>query len=328
RFGLHGKSFIPLVLGFGCTVPAVLATRSIESEKDRTTTIMVLPFMSCGARLPIYSLFIPAFFLPQHRAFTLWGIYIIGVLVAMLAARLMKDTLFKGDGEVYLLELPPYRMPTVKSMLIHVWERSKMYLSKAGTVILLASVILFLANTFPQKQAFARDYAAEKTALQQQGDLDELARAAGLRQLELEQQAEAMAYTVTGRVGRALAPLFRPLGFDWKVSTSLIGAAAAKELFVSQLGILYSVEDSSEESLPLRQHLQRNYNPLQAFSIMLFCLLTMPCVATVAVVRRELHSWGMAIAQSAGMFLVAYILTFIVYQTGMLLKIGQVLPLL
>ena len=326
RFGLHGKSFIPLVLGFGCTVPAVLATRSIESVKDRTTTIMVLPFMSCGARLPIYSLFIPAFFLPQHQTFTLWSIYIIGVLVAMLAARLMKKTLFKGDGEVYLLELPPYRMPTVKSMLIHVWERTKMYLSKAGTVILLASVILFLANTFPRKQSFARDYAAEKAVLQQQGDLDEQVRQTGLRQLELEQQAEAMAYTVTGRVGQILAPLFRPIGFDWKVSTSLIGAAAAKELFVSQLGILYAVEDTSEESLPLRQHLQRNYTPLQAFCIMLFCLLTMPCVATFAVVRRELNSWSMAIAQSVGMFLVAYILTFIVYQTGMLLKIGQTLP--
>jgi ferrous iron transport protein B len=389
RFGLHGKSFVPLVLGFGCTVPAIMATRGIESSKDRQTTIMVLPLMSCGARLPIYSLIIPAFFTARYQAFMMWLIYAIGVIIALLAAWLMKSTLFKGDSEVYLMELPPYRLPTIKSIVLHMWDRAVMYLQKAGTIILATSIVLFIANTYPQKKVFERDYDGEQARveeamrlqdgevaalvawqqwtpeqrqeLQQQRLLSEelreiLAEAAELasdrdpevesaaapslnaallavlqRQEELDEeseflsharQAEALAYTSSGRIGQAMEPFFRHIGFDWRVTTASIGALAAKEVFVSQLGILYSVGEVDEESVPLREQLRRNYTPLQGFCIMLFSLLSIPCLATLAIIRRELNSWRMAIVEAVALFTLAYALTLLVYQAGLALGIG------
>ena len=322
KFGLHGKSFIPLLLGFGCTVPAIMATRSIESEKDRMTTIMVLPLMSCGARLPIYSLIIPAFFVPRYQAWVMWLIYLIGVVIAMIGARLLKSTLFKGDGEVYIMELPPYRMPTLKSILIHMWERSAMYLRKAGTIILAASIVLFIANTYPKKESFSTDYSARIQQIEQNTALSKQSKEEQCIALEEQKKAEELAYTISGRVGKALEPVFRPLGFDWKISTALIGALAAKEVFVSQLGILYAVGDADETSTPLKEHLVENYTPLQGFCIMLFCLLSIPCMATIAIVRRETNSWKMAMGQAAGLLLCAYLLTFLVYQIGSALRIG------
>ena len=322
KFGLHGKSFIPLLLGFGCTVPAVMATRSIESEKDRMTTILVLPLMSCGARLPIYSLLIPAFFAPRYQAWVMWLIYLIGVVIAMIGARFLKSTLFKGDGEVYIMELPPYRMPTLKSILIHMWERSAMYLRKAGTIILAASIVLFLANTYPKKETFSTDYTAQIQKLEQNSALSEETKEEQRTVLEEQKKAEELAWTISGRVGKALEPVFRPLGFDWKISTALIGALAAKEVFVSQLGILYAVGDADETSTPLKEHLVEHYTPLQAFCIMLFCLLSIPCMATIAIVRRETNSWKMALGQAAGLLICAYLLTFLIYQIGSALQLG------
>ncbi|MFA6931060.1 MAG: ferrous iron transport protein B [Lentisphaeria bacterium] len=372
KFGLHGKSFVPLVLGFGCTVPAIMATRGIESEKDRITTILILPLMSCSARLPIYALIIPAFFAPGRQATIMLLIYLIGVIFALMAAWVMKKTLFKGDSEVYLMELPPYRMPTMKSILLHMWDRSLQYLKKAGTIILAASVILFIANTFPVKKVFSQDYSQKETMLkveqglttqqvnlliksgileqdaqefllQEQylkpevledlkkiplnGELRLAVKAAGrlheeLQKLDFAKQAEAMSYTISGRFGKFLEPLFRPLGFDWRISTAMIGSLAAREVFVSQLGILFSVGGDSEDSLPLRQHLIRSYSPLQGFCMMLFCLLSIPCLATLVIIRKELHSWKFAIADGVGLFLVAYISTLIVFQIGSLLQIG------
>jgi ferrous iron transport protein B len=171
KFGLQGKSFVPLVLGFGCTVPAIMATRSIESERDRKTTIMVLPLMSCGARLPIYALLIPAFFVQKYQALMMWIIYLIGVIVALMGARLLKNTIFKGDGEVYLMELPPYRLPTLRSLLLHMWDKGKVYLQKAGTIILATSIILYIANTYPEKTEFSKDYDA-LTAQVEKSNLD------------------------------------------------------------------------------------------------------------------------------------------------------------
>ncbi len=316
RFGLQGKSFVPLVLGFGCTVPAIMATRTIESERDRKITIMVLPFMSCGARLPIYALIIPAFFAEKYQAFTMWLIYIIGVLVALAGAKLMKSTLFKGDGEVYLMELPPYRMPTLKSLMFHMWDRGKAYLQKAGTIILFTSIILYICNTYPEKKVFDKDYDAAIAEVQN----DEAAVTA----LENEKMAEEMEYTISGRVGKFLEPVFQPIGFDWRVTTSTIGALAAKEVFVAQMGILYSEGEADEGSEGLRAQLRRHYTPLQAFCIMLFCLLSIPCLATLAVIKRELNSWKMAFIEAGALFALAYTATFIVYQVGMFFKIGIV----
>ena len=374
KFGLHGKSFVPLVLGFGCTVPAVMATRTIESDRDRKITIMVLPLMSCGARLPIYALIIPAFFPEKYQGFTMWLIYIIGIAIALIAARIMKATLFKGDGEVYLMELPPYRMPTLKSLLLHMWDRGKMYLHKAGTIILATSIILYICNTYPEKKEFSQDYETQIEAVHSAAKLnaDQLAilekaeifdarvmteiKEAGTvpqehldalaeEETELDAAAEkviaaaqehndqvsalenarlneTLEYTVSGRVGKFLEPMFKPLGFDWKITTATIGALAAKEVFVAQMGILYSEGEADEESEGLRAKLISRYTPLQAFCIMLFCLLSIPCLATLAIIKRELNSWKYAIAEGAVLFVLAYTVTFIVYQAGTLLKIG------
>lgn len=319
RFGLQGRSFVPLVLGFGCTVPAIMATRCIESERDRKTTIMVLPLMSCGARLPIYALIVPAFFAAKYQAFVMWLIYLIGVVIALVAARVMKATLFRGEGEIYLMELPPYRMPTLRSLLLHMWDRGKMYVRKAGSIILLTSLILYFCNTWPEKREFSRNYDAAIELAQKNHDA-ELAAA-----LENARLAEQMEYTISGRVGHALEPFFRPIGFDWKLTTACIGALAAKEVFVSQLGILYAEGEADEESVPLREQLVRNYTPLQAFCIMLFCLLSVPCLATLAIIRREMNSWKMAVAEAGGLFVLAYLVTLIVFQAGSLLGIGTTL---
>ena len=372
RFGLQGRSFVPLILGFGCTVPAIMATRCIESERDRTTTIMVLPLMSCGARLPIYALIIPAFFANNYQAFMMWLIYLIGVIVALIAARIMTSTIFSGEGEVYLMELPPYRMPTIKSLLLHMWDRGKMYVHKAGTIILATSIILYICNTWPEKEVFSKDYDAaiaqaerdlaltdsqiyllETAGVLEQDSIAEIKKSRTLSEkdvakleenelsdiqkriiasaqeygdtvtkLENERQAEMMEYTISGRVGQALAPIFKPIGFDWKLTTASIGALAAKEVFVSQLGILYAEGETNEESVPLRQHLRENYTPLQGFCIMLFCLLSIPCLATLAIIKRELNSWKMPLIEAGGLFILAYITTLIVYQIGSLLQIG------
>ena len=319
KFGLQGRSFVPLVLGFGCTVPAVMATRTIESERDRTVTIMVLPLMSCGARLPIYALLIPAFFPEKYQAFTMWIVYIIGIVIALIAARIMKSTLFKGEGEVYLMELPPYRMPTVKSMMLHMWDRSKMYLQKAGTIILATSIILYLCNTYPEKTEFSQDYDAQIEAAQKAGAAEDDETVVAL---ENAKQNETLEYTISGRAGKILEPIFAPMGFDWKISTATIGALAAKEVFVAQMGILYSEGEADEESEGLRATLSKTYTPLQAFCMMLFALLSIPCLATLAIIKRELNSWKMAVLEGAGLFVLAWVITTIVYQVGSLLKIG------
>ena len=321
KFGLQGRSFVPLVLGFGCTVPAILATRTIESSRDRAVTIMVLPLMSCGARLPIYALIIPAFFAPRYQATVMWSIYLTGVAVALIAARILKGTIFKGEGEVYLMELPPYRMPTLKSLMLHMWDRGRMYLHKAGTIILATSVILYICNTFPEKKELSQDYDAMISQILKTEKDKDLA-AEKISALENARRAELMENTISGRIGKMLEPIFRPIGFDWKVTTASIGALAAKEIFVSQLGILYAEGETGEESAPLRRHLVENYTPLQAFCIMLFCLLSIPCLATLAVIRRELNSWTLAGAVGIGFFCLAYTAAFLVYQTGTLLKIG------
>ena len=319
KFGLQGRSFVPLVLGFGCTVPAIMATRTIESERDRTVTIMVLPMISCSARLPIYAMIIPAFFAEKYQAFTMWLIYIIGVAVALVAAWIMRTTLFKGDGEIYLMELPPYRMPTAKSLLLHMWDRGKMYVQKAGTIILGASIILYICNSFPERQVYSVDYDAKIAAASKlPGD----AAGEAVRKLENAKRAEFMEHTISGRLGKLLEPVVRPIGFDWKLATASIGALAAKEVFVSQLGILYHEGEVDETSEAMRHHLRKNYTPLQGFCIMLFCLLSIPCLGTLAVIKRELNSWKMAFVEAGGLLLLAYTLTFIVYQGGKLLNIG------
>jgi ferrous iron transport protein B len=321
RLGLHGKSFIPMLIGFGCTVPAIMATRTLESRRDRMTTMLVAPLMSCGARLPIYALIIPAFFPPAWHARMLWTIYFIGIALAIVLAKLLRSTLFRGETAPFVMELPPYRMPTMRGVLVHMWERGWLYVKKAGTVILGISVVMWALATFPRKTEFDTDYDGRLAAIEalewSEEDLDQQVSA-----LENERQAEILAYTVAGRIGHGLEPILRPLGFDWRIGTALIGAFAAKEVFVAQMGIVYAVGEADEESSALRRQLRENYNALQGFCIMLFCLISAPCMATIAATRRESNSWGWAMLQLGGLTVLAYFVTLIVYQAGSLLGIG------
>ena len=293
--GLHGRSFIPMMIGFGCSIPAIMATRILDDQKSRLTTIMVLPLMSCGARLPIYALIIPAFFLPRWYGFVMWLIYLIGILLAILLALLLRKSILRGDSGLFLMELPPYRMPTLRGILTHMWQRSWLYLRKAGTVILVISMILWALTSYPKI-----------------GN----SRVAGLPE-EQKQQAE-LEYSIAGRIGKIMEPVIRPMGFDYRIGTALIGALAAKEVFVAQMGIVFSIGQADEGSETLREKLRENYTPLQGFCVMLFCLISAPCVATFAICRRETNSWKWALFQSGGLTVVAYVITVAVYQVGRL----------
>ncbi len=292
KIGLHGKSFIPMLIGFGCTVPAIMATRILENRRNRLTTIMVLPLMSCGARLTIYGLLIPAFFPKVWQGPVLWIVYLTGIVLAVALAKVLKLSLLKGDTMPFVMELPPYRLPTFRSLAIHMWHRAWMFLKKAGTVILGISIVLWVLATFPR---------TPKDAV------------AGLSDTEAQQYR--LEHSVMGAMGKAIEPVIRPLGFDWKIGTALIGATAAKEVFVSQLGIVYAVEDE-QEGLSLRGKLHDDYTPLVGLCVMLFCLISAPCVATIAMTRQETGSWGWALGQFAGLTVLAYCVTLMVFQVG------------
>lgn len=291
KIGLQGKSFIPMLVGFGCSVPAIMATRTLESRRDRLTTMLVLPLMSCGARLPIYAMLIPAFFPQAWQGVMLWLIYTIGIVLAVVVAKGLRSTLFRGEATPFVMELPPYHWPTWSGLLLHAWQRAWLYLKKAGTIILGISILMWALTSYPRKEEFDSSTAAE-------------------------QSAEALAYTFAGRLGHTLEPALQPMGFDWRIGTALLGAFAAKELFVAQMGIVYSLGDADETSEPLRTVLRRTYTPLTGFCIMLFCLIGLPCMATVIITRKESGSWKWALLQFGGLTLLAYVLTTLVYQVG------------
>lgn len=359
KIGLHGKSFIPFLIGFGCSVPAIMATRTLDNQRDRILTMLVTPFMSCGARLPIYLLIIPAFF-DKNQALVLWVIYLIGIVIAIIVAKILGMTVLKGESAPFVMELPPYRIPTLKGVLMQMWERSWLYLKKAGTIILFVSIVMWSLTVFP---LFPEDKIAEyeqglpeleqvveeKTAelaeigyvvmtdenMQEAESINsklserELAKAEKISS-ELEAAsmqiedinnkiAEAkLEYSAAGRIGKFIEPVLAPIGFDWKIGTALIGAFAAKEVFVAQMGIVYSLGEAGEDSDALRDKLRENYSPLVGFAIMVFALLSAPCMATFAIVKRESNSWKWAFFQFFGMTVTAYIVTLIIYQTGKL----------
>ncbi|MHC4290983.1 MAG: ferrous iron transport protein B [Planctomycetota bacterium] len=295
KIGLHGKSFIPMLIGFGCSIPAIMATRILENRRNRLATMLVIPLMSCGARIAIYTLFVAAFFPSHLKAPMMSLIYFIGIVLAIACIQILRKTLLKGETIPFVMELPPYRMPTLKGLTIHMWDRAWMYVKKAGTVILMISIIMWAAVSFPKPSA------------------DELA---GLD--APQQRSVALQKSVSGQIGRAIEPVLKPLGFDWKIGTALIGASVAKEVFVSQLSIIYSLGDSEDSVEALQEHLQQDYTPLQGFCVMLFCLITAPCIATVVITRKESGAWKWAALQYFGLTVLAYIITLAVYQTGRL----------
>ncbi len=316
KFGLQGKSIIPMLVGFGCTVPAIMATRTLDSRRDRLITMMVAPLVSCGARLPIYALIIPAFFAEDIQAAMLFMIYIIGIVLAIIFSKLLGLTVFKGETRTFIMEMPPYRMPTLKGLIIHTWDRSYMYLRKAGTMILAVSIAIWAMMTFPALPVADTDmYEAERTVVAESNLLDD-EKESQILDIDNKELEAGLVYSIAGRIGKAIEPPLSLLGFDWKIGVALIGAFAAKEVFVAQLGIVYSIGEATEENQTLREKLKYNYSPLVALCIMLFALISTPCVATMVVTAKESGSWKYAAMQLVGLTLLAYIISLIVYQVG------------
>ncbi|MGE4539891.1 MAG: ferrous iron transport protein B [Bacteroidales bacterium] len=343
KVGLHGRSFIPLLMGFGCNVPAIMATRTIENRSDRMVTMMIIPFMSCSARYPVYILIISAFF-DSFRGTILFGIYLLGILFAGLFAWLFKKVLFQANEMPFVMELPPYRMPTSKAIFKQTWFKGRQYIHKMGTIILVASIIIWALGYFPLGRQIDRDYE-EKIALvvsdydnqlsdiksNETRDLLEEEKHAHILQLEYEQQSKKQENSVIGRIGKFIEPTIQPLGFDWKMGVSLIAGMAAKEIVISTMGVLYQTGPEAEPSESLITKLQDDtyrsgtksgqkvMRPLVALSFLVFVLIYFPCVAVFAAIKKESGAWKWPLFTSFYTTSLAWIAAFAVYQIGLLL---------
>ena len=322
KMGLHGKSFIPLVMGFGCNVPAIMASRTIESRNSRMITMLVNPLMSCSARLPVYVLLAGAFF-PNNASFILLSLYVCGILLAVVMARLFKRFLFKEEDVPFVMELPPYRMPTAKSIMIHMWEKAKQYLHKMGGVILVASIIIWFLGYFPRHSEMG-DAFDKQIAEVENAELDSKEKTETIAELERLKNMEHQKNSYIGTIGQTIQPVLHPLGFDWKMSVSLLTGMAAKEVVVSTLSVLYTgdEEDSQVLSERIKQDLDEEGNPvftpLIALSLMLFVLIYFPCIATISDIVNESGSWKWGIFVIVYTCVLAWIVSFVVYQTGSL----------
>ncbi|MBN2428261.1 MAG: ferrous iron transport protein B, partial [Deltaproteobacteria bacterium] len=273
--GLHGKSFIPMVVGFGCNVPGIMATRTLENPKDRIITILISPLMSCAARLPIYILFAGAFF-AKNQGTVIFSIYMLGILLAMALARLFKSLFFKGEPAPLIMELPPYRLPSWKSILLSAWHRCFIFVKKAGTVIFLAVIVVWFLASMP----LGVEYASQQS--------------------------------IIGRIGSLLAPLLEPLGFGyWQATVALVFGVLAKEVVVGTLGTLYGAGDQT-----LAAAISQHFTPVTAYGFMVLCLVYIPCVATIGAVRKETNSWFWASFTVAYTLALGWVLAFIIYQVG------------
>lgn len=422
--GLHGKSFIPMILGFGCNVPGIMAARTLDNEKDRLVTILACPFMSCGARLPVYTLLIAAFFgASGHGGTVLFGVYLLGIIISVCVALVLRHTTFKGEQEPFVMEMPPYHIPTLKGVLMHMWERTVLYLKKAGTFILGASILVWFLTAYPMDVDYSQDFDAAKDQVtaemeQKQADIlqsyglsaiednDELntmyesmvaaadeaadeededeadtgnalnpaaalssvedqvknseeednlfmgkypqsfadlqkqnpavfAQALPLfdakanaddesSKLDDQQTAEKLQQSYAARLGKFVEPVIAPLGFDWKIGVGLIACTAAKEVMVSTLGTIYSVggDDTHESGIVAYLRDDPDFNQAVALSLMVFTLLYMPCVAAMAVIKRETGSWKMLLACDAMCLVLSYVLAFITYHLALMAGLG------
>ena len=297
KMGLHGKSFIPLIMGFGCNVPAVMATRTIESRRSRIITMMILPFMSCSARLPIYIMIAGTFFSLQYRSWVMMSLYAFGIIMAVIVSKLFSSLVIKGEDTPFVMELPPYRWPTPKSIWRHTWEKGKEYLKKMGGIILVASIIVWALGYFPHNEELTREQQQEQSYI--------------------------------GRMGKAIEPIFMPQGFNWKLDVSLLAGVGAKEIVASTIGVLYSGDDSfgddddfsddNEKYTRLRQMMMKEgITPLAAYAYLIFILLYFPCIATIAAIKNETGSWRWAVFAAGYTTLVAWIVSAAIFQIGLL----------
>jgi ferrous iron transport protein B len=319
RIGLHGKSFIPLIIGFGCTVPAYMSSRILENKKDRLVTMHINTFCSCSARLPVYILLAGTFF-PAIAGNVIFSIYLIGIFFAVIMAKVLRATRFRGELEPFVMELPHYRIPTFKGALIHTWDRIWMYIKKAGTVILLISIAMWGLFTFPMigEDDYSGDYISQKKEIEesyQAGDISAESYSEQISEIEGKMNAEKLEFSAAGRIGKFIEPVFRPLGFDWKMVVASISGIAAKEVVVSSFSTLFSIGGVDETSESLRDRIKNSYHPLVGYNFMLFTLLYFPCMASMAVFRREAGTKEMLfqIFYTLGL---AWVVCMIVYQIG------------
>ena len=295
KIGLHGKSFIPLIMGFGCNVPAVMASRTIESRKSRLVTILILPFMSCSARLPIYLMIVGTFFAVKYQAWIMISLYVIGILTAIIMSRLLCRFLVKGNDTPFVMELPPYRFPTTKAMLRHTWEKGKQYLKKMGGIILIASIIVWALGYFPHNDQLTKQEQQEQSYI--------------------------------GYIGKGIEPIFKPQGFNWKLDVGLVAGVGAKEIVASTMGVLYAGneeigdDDADDSRYPVlkEQMTLDGITPLTGFCFLLFVLLYFPCIATIAAIKNETGSWKWALFAAGYTTLIAWVVSAAVYQVGSLI---------
>ncbi|MBI4350029.1 MAG: ferrous iron transport protein B [Elusimicrobia bacterium] len=317
KIGLHGKSFIPMVTGFGCSVPAFMACRTLKNRGDRLATMMVIPFMSCGAKLPVHILLIGAFFPTSMSANILFGVYLFGIVVAVLSAKLFKSTIFKGRSEPFVMELPVYRLPTLRSVLMQMWIKAWMYLKKAGTVILAVSIVVWLVCNFPVNDKLNLEYGARIEAVKQDKKTTAEAKAEAAAALENELAAKQMEHSFAGRTGKLIEPFIRPLGFDWRLGVALTAGLAAKEVVVATMGTIYALGAAGEsESLTARLRSDPAYNPAIALALIVFVLLYVPCLSATAVFHQESGELKMTLFYIFYTMTAAWVLSFAVYKAG------------
>jgi ferrous iron transport protein B len=279
KMGLHGKSFIPLIMGFGCNVPAVMATRTIESRRSRIVTMLILPLMSCEARIPIYVMIIGSFFAVKYQSLIMMGLYLTGIIMAVIMSKIFTKFMVKGEDTPFVMELPPYRFPTTKAVCRHTWEKGKQYLKKMGGIILVASIIVWALGYFPHNES-----------------------------LQHQQQLEQ---SYIGQMGKTIEPIFAPQGFNWKLDVGLVSGIGAKEIVASTIGVLYGDENAIAND--------NSITSLTAFCFLLFVLLYFPCIATIAAIKGETGSWKWALFAALYTTALAWIVSALVYQIGSLI---------
>ncbi|WP_263833940.1 ferrous iron transport protein B [Sulfurospirillum oryzae] len=331
KFGLHGKSFVPLVTGFGCSVPAYMAARTLKNKKDRLLTMFIIGFMSCGARLPVYVLFAGAFFEEEMAGNVLFGIYIVGALLGLIAAKILRVSAFKGEDEPFVMEMPKYRLPSIKLLWFVVYAKSTMYVKKAGTFILMASMLIWFISSYPKNSLIEQEYTTKIEALQpstneEKSSVDEAVKTIdedksvsiedAIKALENEKREKLMEHTYLGMIGKTIEPAFAPLGFDWKMSVATFSGLAAKEVIVSTLGVLYSLGDKvSEDDSSLRAIITANISFASAMAFIVFVMVYLPCLAATSVFAKEAEEPKYTVYLVIFTFATAWVLSFITYQS-------------
>jgi len=315
KVGLHGKSFLPMITGFGCSIPALMATRTLKNKGDRLVTMMIIPFMSCSAKLPVHILLISAFFPASMSGNVLFGVYLFGALIAMLTAKLMKAALFKNQSEPFVMELPPYRVPTLKTILIQAKIKAQMFLKKAGKIILTASIFIWAISNFPHSAQIEENFAAQINQVQNNQTLNFEKKEELINNLQNQEASKQLEYSVAGRFGKAIEPLISPLGYDWKIGIALTAGLAAKEIVVSTLSTIYALGDASDKPLDLADAIRQDpqFSISTGLSLIVFVLLYIPCIAAITVFHKEAKSWKWLAIYSVYSMSIAWIMAFLVY---------------